>query len=94
MDARDDPLRVTTTEDGRLIISVGLDILTRAIDIGLERDNPPLEISDEPGFLRDFVLELLNEGEQEESRLGRFFDSVAESVVDGGSLTISEKIIF
>lgn len=90
----DEPLRMCTTSDGALLISIGLDTLIDALNMKLRQQTPAMEIRDRDIFARAFIADLMDEGDQEECRIGLYFDSVAERVAHNGEGSVDELIEF
>lgn len=71
-------------EDGQLKISIGVDILQHACEIGRAYGNGDIEITDQNEFLKGFVLELEREDVDGGTLLHRAFDSAVSEMLENG----------
>jgi len=83
MDLKEKPLTLVI-EDDQLKISIGVDQLQHACEIGRAYGNGDIQITDQDEFLSGLVRELEREDEDGGTLLHRAFDSAVSEMLESG----------
>jgi hypothetical protein len=85
---RNDPLKAEIN-DGRLVISIGVDTLCHAIEIGRSYGLGDITITDKDIFVKELLNELNNESEDGSTIIHRMFDKAASNAIENGALGVN-----
>lgn len=85
---RNDPLKAEIN-DGKLVISIGVDTLCHAVEIGISYGMGEITITDKDTFVGEILDELNNESEDGSTIIHRMFDEAASNTIENGAIGAS-----